>query len=141
MDFEYPHTRWNLKSLTHCALFLSRLASLCVSLPSCNSLALLPSLLATSGLFLLTLIFLFNLSNSLFLLNLNPQRLWVFLVGFIWLFFLVGLFGFHLICLWVLFDLFVHLVSWHFQWFVLGLSLFSRQKAHFSPYIFRLFLF
>ena len=24
MDFKYPQTRWNLKSLTHCALFLSQ---------------------------------------------------------------------------------------------------------------------
>ena len=27
--------------------------------------------------------------------------------------------------MWVLFDLFVHLVSWYFQWYVLGLFLFS----------------
>ena len=39
--------------------------------------------------------------------------------------FAVGLFGFHLICLWVLFDLLVYLVSLYFQLFVLGLSLFS----------------
>ena len=48
-------------------------------------------------------------------------------MGFIWFFFffLVGLLGCHLICLWILFDLLVYLVSWYFQWFVLGLSLFS----------------
>ena len=96
-----------------------------VSLPSHNSQAILPSLSlsATSGLFLSTHIFLFNLSNSLFLLNLNPQRPWVFLVGFIWFF--CGFVWVQFDYLWVLFDLFVHFVSWCFQWFVLGLSLFS----------------
>ena len=88
-------------------LSLSRTISLWalhVSLPSHNSQAILPSfslslgnypvyplsLSATSGLFLSTHIFLFNLFNSLFLLNLNPQRLWVFSVGFIW--FICGFF-------------------------------------------------
>ena len=37
----------------------------------------------------------------------------------------MGLLGFHLICLWVLFDLLVYLVSLYFQLFVLGLSLLS----------------
>ena len=81
------------------------------------------SLSATSGLFLSTHIFLFNLFNSLFLLNLNPQRLWVFPVGFIWFF--CGFVWVQFDYLWVLFDLFVRFVSWCFQWFVLGLSLFS----------------
>ena len=105
-----------------------------VSLPSHKSQAILPSLSlsldnfplslsATSGLFLSTYIFLFILSNSLLLLNLNPQRLWVFLVGFIWFF--CGFVWVQFDYLWVLFDLFVHLVSWYFQWFVLGLFLFS----------------
>ena len=123
------------------SLSLSRTISLwalCVSLPSHNSQAILPflslslslslsnfplSLSATSGLFLSTHIFLFNLSNYFFLLNLNPQRLWVFPVGFIWFF--CGFVWVQFDYLWVLFDLFVHFVSWCFQWFVLGLSLFS----------------
>ena len=37
------------------------------------------------------------------------------LCGFYLIFFFVRLFGFHQICLWVLFDLFVHIVSWYFQ--------------------------
>ena len=45
MDFKYHHTRWNLEiSYSLCSLFLSQLASLCVSLPSRNSPAFLPLL-------------------------------------------------------------------------------------------------
>ena len=106
-----------------------------VSLPSHKSQAILPSLSlsldnfplslsATSGLFLSTYIFLFILSNSLLLLNLNPQRLWVFLVGFIWFF--VGLFGFNLIicgfcliCLCILFHGIFNYLFWVFFFLIL----------------------
>ena len=118
------------------SLSLSRTISLwalCVSLPSHNSQAILPflslslslslsnfplSLSATSGLFLSTHIFLFNLSNSLFLLNLNPQKLWVFPVGFIWFF--CGFVWVQFDYLWVLFDLFVHLCFMVFSMICFG---------------------
>ena len=80
----HTHAWCNLE-ISHalCSFSLSASFSLCLSsqlqLTSSSSI----SLLAASGLFLSTLIFLFNLSNSLFQLNLSPQRLWVFPVGFI----------------------------------------------------------
>ena len=73
MDLKSPHKPKNLEihRLTHpVSLWVLR-----VSLPSCNSGSSSISLSATSGLFLSTLIFLFNISNSLFGLNLNTQRL------------------------------------------------------------------
>ena len=80
----HTHAWCNLE-ISHalCSFSLSASYSLCLSsqlqLTSSSSITLLAAL----GLFLSTLIFLFNLSNSLFQLNLSPQRLWVFPVGFI----------------------------------------------------------
>ena len=94
------------------ALFLCWLVSLRVSLSSHNSQALLPSLslslsrqLQVCFSQLLWLIFLSNLSNSLFLLNLNPKGCGIYLIylwvclGFVW-----SVCGFWLICLWILFH-------------------------------------
>ena len=63
------------------------------------------SLSATSGLFLSTHIFLFNLSNSLFLLNLNSKGMWVLFDLFVGFFgFNLIVCGFCLICLCILFH-------------------------------------
>lgn len=95
-----PHAcLFSISLLTHISPTLS-------SYHNSQALLLYLFLAATSGLSHLILIFHLNLSVSLFLLNLNSQRLWFFLwVSFN---FSVNLFGFHLIYLWVLF---VHFVS------------------------------
>jgi len=112
MYFKYPLTRWNLEISRTFLFYFSRLASLQLSLPSHNSQALLLYLFlaATSGLSLSILIFLFNLFVSLFLLNLNPQMLWFF--QWVSFNFFMGLFGFHLICLCILFHSIFNNLFW-----------------------------
>ena len=126
MDLKYLPIWWNLEISHSHALFLSGFSmSLFLATThklffplSLSATSLSLSLSVTSGLFLSTHIFLFNLSNSLFLLNLNPQKLWVFPVGFIWFF--CGFVWVQFDYLWVLFDLFVHLCFMVFSMICFG---------------------
>ena len=106
-----PYIPWNL-SHARSSISLAFLA-----IPR-NATSFFFSLFLTliSGLSLSILILLFNLSISLFLLSLNPQRLWVF--QWASFHFFVGLLGFHLICLCILFRIIFNDLFWFCLYFL-----------------------
>ena len=105
MDLKYPQKPRNLE-IPHLRLpsVLRNYHALASSVLTLSSQCFFLSF-SQQGLSLSTLFFLFILSISLFLLNLNHKGFGVF-CGFH--FFFVGLFGFLLICVWVLFG--IHLI-------------------------------
>ena len=118
MDFKYGGI--SEISHTHAPLFCS-ISLAFLSIPR-NATSFFFSLFRTliSGLSLSILIFLFNLSISLFLLSLNPQRLWVF--QWVSIHFFVGLLGFHLISLCILFHSIFNDLFWVCLYFLFLLS-------------------
>ena len=106
MDLKSPHKPKNLeiphptlKLVLSSQFFFGYSVTLSLPCPSFSSFSF-----SQQGLSLSTLFFLFILSVSLFLPNLNHKGFGVFF-GFHFFFFFVGLFGFPLICVWVLFGI------------------------------------